>query len=292
MGRAWVAGHHGEFLQGVFPDGRSLRRGLVSVPCSLYCSEATFTASDEPVVTVEPAWKAKAHRASVLALGELGRPAQGGRLLIRENIPPSRGFGSSTSDVLAAIGAVQDAVGGTLPTSVVSRLAVHAETASDSLMFGSQVVLFAHREGEVIEDFGVPAPPLEVIGFGTSGDGRGVDTLALRPARYSAWEIEAFRTLRVMLRRAVRDQDPELLGRVSTTSARLNQRHLPVRDFDRLEALARQAGAVGLQVAHSGDVAGLLFHPDAPDAQGRLETGSALLKRHGITDQWRFRTDK
>ncbi|MET7800754.1 GHMP family kinase ATP-binding protein [Streptomyces decoyicus] len=291
-GKGWMAAHHGEFLQGVFAEGRSLKRGLLSLPCSLHCSQATFMVTDAKSVTVEPSWKAKAHRAVVLALRELGRPAMGGRLLIRENIPPGRGFGSSTCDVLATMAAVQDAVGASLPTSVVSRLAVEAEQASDSLMLGDRVALFAHREGEVIEEFEGQLSPLEVIGFGTSSDGRGVDTLALPPARYSSWEIEAFRILRAMLRNAVRDVDPELLGRVATVSARLNQRHLPVKGFDRLEELARQAGGVGIQVAHSGDVAGLLFDSEDPNVEGQAEAASQLLTRHGITVQWRFRTDK
>ncbi|MFB6438444.1 hypothetical protein ACFCVY_16945 [Streptomyces sp. NPDC056411] len=291
-GKGWTAAHHGEFLQGVFAEGRSLKRGLVSVPCSLHCSQASFTVTDATSVTVEPAWKAKAHRAAVLALRELGSPDLGGHLLIREDIPPGRGFGSSTCDVLAAMAAVQDAVGAALPTPVVSRLAVEAEQASDSLMLGDRVALFAHREGGVIEEFEGRLAPLEVIGFGTSSDGRGVDTLALPPARYSSWEIEAFRTLRAMLRNAVRNVDPEMLGRVATASARLNQRHLPVKDFDCLEELARQAGGVGVQVAHSGDVAGLLFDAEDPNVEERAEAASALLTRHGITTTWRFRTDK
>ncbi|MFF5205890.1 GHMP kinase [Streptosporangium sp. NPDC000396] len=291
-GSAWVAAHHGELLQGVFADGGKLRRGLVTIPCGLYSTEAIFEPSDADSVTVTPAWKSKAHRAARLTLAELGWPSTGGRLTIHANIPPSRGFGSSTSDVVAAIWAVQNAFHRPLATSAVARLAVRAETASDSLMFSDQTVLFAHREGEVIEGFAGRLMPLGVVGFGTSHDGSGVDTLSLPRARYSTWEVEAFQVLRAMLRNAIETGDVELLGRVATGSARINQRHLAVRDFERLEALAGEAGAIGVQVAHSGDIAGLLFDAADPEMEARMEAAGELLTRAGMTNQWHFRTDK
>ncbi|MGW1429747.1 GHMP family kinase ATP-binding protein [Streptomyces sp. NPDC002431] len=291
QGEGTAPAHHGEILQGVFRDGPRQVRGLVTLPCPLYTTRARFAPRPGEPVTVRPAWKGKARLAAELALaaveGQGARP--GGILEIENNAPVCRGFGSSTSDVLAAIRAVGDALGKPLGPTTVARLAVRAESASDSLMFTDTAVLFAQREGTVIEDFAAPLPPLHVLGFGTGhGDG-GVDTLALPPARYTRSEADVFTGLREMLREALTAGDIALLGAVATASTRVNQRHLPVRNLDRLLAATRECGAVGLQTAHSGDIAGLLF-ADSSDTEARMDHAETLLQHIGISEHWRFRT--
>jgi uncharacterized protein involved in propanediol utilization len=286
-----AGGHHGEILQGVFVNGRKLRRGLVTLPCELMRVTATFTPSRSGGVAVRPAWCRKAAVAAQLTLAELGQPATGGTLTISSNITPSRGFGSSTADVTASIGAVLDATDRSLPHAVIASLAVAAEKASDSLMYGDRAVLFAHREGSLIEDLGACLMPIHVLGFGTSGDGHGVDTLAMPPARYTSWEIEAFRTLLGALRRAIRLRDADLLGRVATASAKLNQLHLPIPRFADILTVARNSRAVGVQVAHSGDVAGLLFAP-TPSLSFCTDRAIRLLARLGIRETWQFRAGR
>jgi uncharacterized protein involved in propanediol utilization len=284
-------GHHGEILQGVFESDGRLRRALITLPCPLYESHAVFEPSDTSTgVTVLDPWRTKAGRAAELALRTLGGPLTGGTLGLTSNIPPSRGFGSSTADVVAAIGAVYDAAGHRPSPAQYAALAVAAETASDALMYAHRAVLFAHREGEVIEELGGPLMPLAVVGFGTSEDSTGTDTLALPPARYSVWEIEAFRPLLGAARRAVRTGDVALLGMVATASARLNQRHLPVPGLTELLRVTEAVGAAGLQVAHSGDVAGLLFDPDLPDLATRTDHARKRLADLGIGDSWYFTT--
>lgn len=284
-------GHHGEILQGVFESGGRLRRALVTLPCPLYESHAFFEPSDSTSeITVREPWRTKARRAAELALRALGDADTGGTLTLTSNIPPSRGFGSSTADVVAAIGAVHDAAGRRPSPAQYAALAVAAETASDALMYAHRAVLFAHREGEVIEDMGGPLMPLAVLGFGTSADSTGTDTLGLPPARYSVWEIEAFRPLLGSVRRAVRTGDVALLGRVATASARLNQRHLPVPRLTELLRVAEAVGAAGLQVAHSGDVAGLIFDPALPDLVTRTDDARKRIAGLGIDDTWYFTT--
>ncbi|SCE35734.1 threonine kinase [Streptomyces sp. SolWspMP-5a-2] len=283
-------GHHGEILQGVFASGRGLRRALITLPCPLYESHAVFEPSGttDEVVMLDP-WRTKARRAAELTLRALDVPT-GGTLSLTSNIPPSRGFGSSTADVVATIGAVHEAAGRRPSPARYAALAVAAETASDALMYAHRTVLFAHREGEVVEDMGGPLMPLAVVGFGTSADGTGTDTLDLPPARYSVWEIEAFRPLLGSVRRALRTGDVALLGRVATASARINQRHLPVPGLADLLRVGEAVGAAGLQVAHSGDVAGLIFDPALPDLATRADLARKRLAGLGIDDTWFFTT--
>lgn len=287
-GRARAMAHHGEILQGVFemPSGR-LCRALVTLCAEVFWSEATFVPDPEGPVVADDPWRVKAVRAAELALARAGHTG-GGRLHVRSNIPPGWGLGSSTSDVTAAIRAVAESLGLALSADDVAALAVQAETASDSTMFEQRALLFAQRRGVLVEDLGQPLPNLEVLGFNT--DPHGVDTVSFPPARYSWAEIEAFRPLLGLLRQAVRQDDADLCGRVATASARINQRHLPKPHFDRLEALVERVGAVGLQVAHSGTVVGLLFRPGDPANEERLAEARAGLAALAITDVWRFQS--
>jgi uncharacterized protein involved in propanediol utilization len=130
---------------------------------------------------------------------------------------------------------------------------------------------------------------VRVLGFNTE-DGRGVETLALPPIPYSAWEAEAFRPILGLLRRAVEQQDPVLLGRVATASTVITQRHRPKKAMPELLRLAGEVGALGVQVAHSGTVAGLLFAPGAGAAE-RIERARVGLHGLGLRESWEFSTD-
>jgi uncharacterized protein involved in propanediol utilization len=283
--------HHGEILQGVFagPGGR-FQRGLVTLPCAVLRSSARFDLDPASPLNVEPSWKVKALEAARLALRHFDRPSAGGRLIIRSDIPPRWGFGSSTSDVIAALQAVASALNRRLPCDVVAALAVRAETASDAVMFEDRAVLFAQRAGVVLEDFGCALPPLDVLGFNADATGCGVDTLLTPPAEYSWWECQAFRPLLGLLRRALHAQDPRLLGQVASASARINQRHFAKPCFDRLEELVREVGAVGLQVAHTGSVFGFLFDSCDVHRERRIDLARCRLAALGLGPVWHFRT--
>jgi len=291
---ASVPVHHGEILQGVFLHGQRLVRGLVTLPCAMYHQRATFTPGGRDPVEVVPHWKYKARAAAELTLLTLDLP-RGGWLELCGAVPLGRGFGSSTSDVLAAINAVGDAYEVPVPLQTAAKIAVRAELASDSLMFDDGAVLFAQRAGEVLEDFGNRLPPMRVLGFGnrtaTNGNGNGVDTLALPPARYDQREIGIFTELRVMLREAIATKDVTLLGCVATASTRLNQRHLPIPAFERILGIVAEIGAAGIQTAHSGNIAGILLDWNHPDVDARLERARHLLRDIGIVEQWEFTTD-
>ncbi|MER5299994.1 GHMP kinase [Streptomyces lasiicapitis] len=295
-GTGHAACHHGEILQGVFLDDRGRRRaGLVTLPMSSLGTRAEFVrrpgAED---VTVLPADRTKALRAATYAMAECAthcqEPLCGGELKLTGNIPVGLGMGSSSSDVIAAVRAVADAFGVLLAPEAVARLAVRAERASDPLMLDGRPLLFAQREGRVLEELGAALPPAVVVGCALGG-GRPVDTLALPARGYDDEDVRGYERLRDLLRRAVATADPVLLGHVATESARRGQRVLPHEEFGELTAIAGRVGAVGVQVAHSGNVAGLLFDPAAPDLRGRLRRCSQALTAAGIPATYTFATN-
>ncbi|WP_084265391.1 GHMP family kinase ATP-binding protein [Actinomadura macra] len=285
-GTGAASSHHGELLQGVFEQDGRLRRGLVTLPCSLFGSRARIRLSrGGPELTVSPSWKTKALAAAHATLAVVGLTGYGGRLELDGDVRVGLGFGSSTCDVTATIFAVLAAAGRHLPAERVARIAVDVEAAADPLMF-DRMLLFGQREGVVIEDLRRTMIPVEVLGFAFA-DG-GLETLAFQPARYSVWEIECFRAMRGLLRRAVAEGDRAALGRVATASAGINQRFHPVPRFNDLRRLVEKSAALGLQVAHSGTVAGLLFDPDHPQLERRLALAARGLRDLGFAETWRY----
>ncbi len=275
--------HHGELLQGVFEDRNGqLHRGLVTLPLARLASKATFTCTATTALTVHPDDKTKAVLAARKTLDHLNI-AEGGILHIDSDIPIGHGYGSSTADVVAAIRAVAAAHTVQLLPSRISQLAVAAEQASDAIAFDGHAVLFAQREGIVLEDFGGSLPPLLLVGF-KAGGGQPINTLELPPARYDSTEIQQFRVLRALISRAVRYQDPDSLGRAATVSAWISQQHLPKRHFDRVIEIAEDAGACGVQVAHSGSLLGILFDRAGKDLRHRAGRAAASAQRSGFCD--------
>ncbi|MET9325432.1 hypothetical protein [Tsukamurella sp. NPDC003166] len=262
-------GHHGELLQGRFRcPVLDECPGLVTVPIGTVGSVALFTPDAGAGVRIRTDGDArdltKARRAAEATLAHLraeGAPGfTGGELRVTRTAPVGLGLGSSTADVLAAVRAVADCCGVELDADTVARLAIGAEGASDPL-WSDRPILFAHRHGHVIEELGPELPRMFLVRCMLGGP---VDTLALAPA--GTGHVGEYEELRALLRRAVADGDAPGVAAVATRSARLNQSRHYKPDLDRLIAAGERAGALGVQVAHSGNVAGLLFaHTLSPD---------------------------
>ncbi len=258
----------------MFDDGSgNFVRGLVTLPLPGRRSRAVFRPSGSHWGVVGTPELIKVRRAAILALREFAThpaPVKGGQIEITRDFPLGVGMGSSTSDVTATIRAVADYHGVVLSREEVGRLAVLAEVASDSIMIDDRVVLFAQREGKVLETLGHRLPPVIVIGCDAE-PGRVVDTLSLRQADYTDAEIGGFRVMRGAIRRAVATEDVALLGHVATASARINQRFLPKQALEPLLELCVRHGGSGVQVAHSGTVAGLIFDARMPGIDASVQ---------------------
>ncbi|MEW6039294.1 MAG: hypothetical protein AB1648_13755 [Pseudomonadota bacterium] len=267
MGRGESDGHHGEILQGALPSARGTPRPiLVTLPCRSYRVVARFFPAAGSRLQTLPGPRPKAARAALLTLSCLGFSGIGGLLILTGDIPHGHGLGSSTADVTAAIRAIAHACGRSLAPERIARLAVHAEAASDPLMFDGAALVFAQREGVVVERFDKPLPPMELLSVRDPANGRGIDTLGGAARHYDRRETARCEALLEKLRDGIGRGDAGLIGSVATASARLNQRFVPKPRLDELEALGRHHGAIGIQVAHSGTVMGLLFAPGQREA--------------------------
>ena len=150
-----------------------------------------------------------------------------------------------------------------------------------------RAVLFAHREGRVLEYYSQPLPGMVILGLDTARD-ETVDTLDFPAACYSSREIENFKVLRAALRRAITTQDVELLGRVSTASAEINQKFLPKPLFGHICQISHEVNALGVAVAHSGTVMAILFDLADPSCNAKARSATTMLSQIGITEVLRF----
>ena len=222
--------------------------------------QVSLASASASMLEVIPAWKSKARRAAELALALIGAPVVG-RLEIECAVATGVGLGSSTCDVVAAIRAVCSAHGVSLDPGELARLAIEAEGAADPIMFDGEMVLFAQRQGRVLESFGSWSPCYTVVSIDTDAGSAGVDTLSLPPPAYTDAELAMFERLVGRARDAFRQRDAGAIAAIATQSAALNQRLLALRNFHEIRQLADEYGALGVQIAHSGTLAGLLFDP-------------------------------
>src|SRR5690606_41760601 len=81
---------------------------------------------------------------------------------------------------------------------------------------------------------------------------------------------------------ALRDGDWAAVGQVCTDSSVRSQRVLPKAELDTLREIADEAGAVGVQVAHSGNVAGLLFDATHPELARQVHRCRVRMQHAGI----------
>jgi len=128
-------------------------------------------------------------------------------------------------------------------------------------MFDGEVVLFAQRQGEVLESFGEWIPSFTVLSLDLDPARGGIETLSLPLPQYTRAELALLESLIDSLREALRRRDAAAVARVASASATLNQRYLPMSRFAELWALAERHGALGVQISHSGTLAGILFDP-------------------------------
>lgn len=256
---AYAPGTCGELAQGML-DGILC---MVTCPIDMY-SVATVELSPIAVSSQTeisaPAGSPKAGQAARATLDYLGVAGMDGRLWLDSSLPRGKGMASSTADVAAAIVAAA-AMGRELSPLQVAEIALAVEP-SDGVMY-PHVAIFDHREGRIARTLGQP-PPMRVLILDFGGS---VDTLEFNRAdrdnvlqRLAPKMAEAVSLIEDGISRG----DPLRIGQGATLSARANQQVLFNPDLEQALELSRRVGAVGVNVAHSGAVIGMLFRDDAP----------------------------
>jgi uncharacterized protein involved in propanediol utilization len=281
MTSAVAHGHAGEVLQGAVQSDGQIRRVLVSLPAPELRSTALFHPQCKGGLRVAPAWKRKSLRAVALTLETLGKTHASGVMELSDEIPVCRGWGSSTSDCVAAIRAVAACYSVNLAPQAIARIAQQAETSTDGTMFGDRVVAFLHCEGRALEELGPCLPRLRMLAVEPASAADGVCTDGLCRPQYTASQIDRFTVLLARIRAALRAGDATAIGAVASASAAINQSFLPKPHFDVTTCVAERTHAAGVAAAHSGTVLVLLY-PDGEDAGERIAEARTRLVACGL----------
>lgn len=263
-GTALVPGSCGEIVQGTC-EGRNF---LVSCPVNWY-SRVAVAVGEGIRSCVDPPGCYKAARASRMLLDALGYPGYGAMITISSTLLVGKGMASSTADIAAACYAVAAALGVRLEPERVAQIALAIEPTDSTFCRG--IALFDHVGGTRFEVLGAP-PPLGILALDFGGE---VDTLEFnrRPdlAELNRMnEPELARAL-ALVRLGIARRDPRLVGEGATISALANQRILSKPGLEELVDFALGIGAYGVNVAHSGTVAGILLPPGREREEGLIE---------------------
>ena len=249
----------GELVQGMLGDSYF----LVTCPVDFFARVGVDLYEGSKGVEAPPDCP-KTARAVAHTLKFLERSDLGARVSVGNPIPRSKGFGSSSADLAAAIAATGQALAVEINPPQIAKLALEVEP-TEGVMFPG-IALFDHRQGTRTEELGLPLP-VEIVALDFGGE---VDTLDFnREDRRSQWESIRSETdeALAMVRGGLLQRDVRLLGRGATRSAQAAQAVMFKPRLPDVVAFAGAVGAIGVNVAHSGTAIGVLL--DATQRRGK-----------------------
>ena len=176
-------------------------------------------------------------------------------------IPRSRGLGSSSADLSAAIAATALALGQELSPYDIAQIALSIEPTGGAMMPG--LALFDHRAGMVRETIG-PPPPMEIVGldFGDS-----TNSSLDGSSHQWRWVDDGTGEALALIRRGVAEKSPALVGQGATMAAEAAISIDPRPRLDDVREFAREVGAVGVNGGRRNGVTGVLL--DATERRGK-----------------------
>lgn len=185
-------------------------------------------------------------------------------IALESTLPLGKGLASSTADIAATAVATARYLGEALDESTLAAICVQIEP-TDSTIF-HRPTLFDHLNARV--QIGCqPLPPFEILLLESH-------TTLLTEDYRRLWREPALRRQAEMmdcawlkLQRACQQQDLLLLGEAATLSAIANQQLLVKPMFSQLLELVEEFDLYGLNVAHSGSVAGLMLDSRQHDVE-------------------------
>ncbi len=262
IGTARAPGTCGELVQGKI-NGLNF---LVTCPVNIYSVVTVKLDESGPVRVAEGLPKVKLAVEKTLQF--LAAPEMGAEVRVSSAIPRGKGMASSTADIAATCAAAAAGLKASLTPRDIAEIALAIEP-TDGIMFPG-IAIFDHIAGQTARVLG-KAPALEAVIVDLGGT---IDTIGFN----ANTELDLLNRLKEQqvalalqkLEQALAAADGRLIGEAATESAFANQHILFKPELPRLFEICRQAGGVGVNIAHSGTVVGLLLET------GRDLTGKIL----------------
>lgn len=250
-----VPGTCGELVQGIYRDNNF----LITCPINIFsCIHLSLDGNDDKKsnnFSLLP----KSQQAFVGTLNYFGFDEKDVSLDIKisSEIPPGKGMGSSSADVVGIILGVSFLLGKKINADEVAKIAIAIEP-TDGIMY-EDIVCFDHLKKGLLERIGRP-PLLDILVVDPGGC---VDTLKFNQREDLVklrleYQREIAQALE-LVKRGIKEKNIKLMGEGATLSALCNQKILFKKELEEVISISYKMGAVGVNVAHSGVVLGVLL---------------------------------
>lgn len=245
-----VPGSCGELVQGMIDD----------VPFLVTCPISMFAVASIGKYFSYLPYKARlAHKKTLTYLGE-NSPL---KFCLYTQLLTGKGMASSSADIAAICHLTAKACDKTLSEAQIAKIATDIEPTDATFCKG--IVRFNHLRGEILEHLGI-APKLQILMFDCGGK---VDTLSFNRRRdlkrlYRENEPEIKKAMD-LLHLGFKEKNIAYIGQAAATSAYANQRILYKKQLEDIMMISEDFGAVGVNVAHSGTIIGVLFAKDVEE---------------------------
>ncbi len=185
---------------------------------------------------------------------EIIETGNGVEAIVHNELPRGKGMASSTADIAAAVAAVFELHGCAIGPREVAEIALSVEP-TDGVIFDG-IVAFDHLKGRMLKALG-DAPPLEILVLEPPKD---LDTIRFNKEKGQLKETDKLFVKEAfdMVVDGFASDNLRLIGNGASLSAILNQKLLYKPELDDVMAVCRLNGGLGVNIAHSGTVMGML----------------------------------
>jgi len=252
-----IPGTCGELVQGIY-EGNNFQ---VTCPIELF-SYIHLELADSNKDLQNFYLQEKSRQALISTLNYFGLSEKDVNLKIEifSEIPLAKGMGSSSADIIGIILGVSFLLKKKISIDEVAKLALAIEP-TDGIMY-KDIVCFDHLKKGLLERIGQP-PLLDILVIDPGG---WVDTLEfnqredlvklrLKNQKDIAQALE-------LVKKGTIEKNIKLIGEGATLSALCNQKILFKKELEEVISTSYKRGVVGVNVAHSGVVLGVLLPPN------------------------------
>jgi len=241
-------GSCGELAQGTI-DGNNF---LITCPINVYTEVTVQTDQYTPFNTGHKVRAAIDKTREYLQI-------KGGHFHVRvkSDLPLGKGMASSSADISAACQSIALSVGKSLTPDEIADIALLIEPTDG--IFYPGIVLFDHIHGYLRRHLG-GALPMHIVIFDVGGEintlhfNKRIDLKELNQAN----EEQVHQAMNLIIE-GLANEDLSLIGKGATISALANQKILFKPHLEDIIHIGLSWGAVGVNIAHSGTVVGILF---------------------------------
>lgn len=244
-------GSCGELAQGTI-DGKNF---LITCPIDVYSEVTVGTGNCISVNTGSKVLTAIDKTRQYLKIE--GRQFE---VKVTSDLPLGKGMASSSADISAACQSIALSAGKVLSPDEIADIALSIEPTDG--IFYPGIVLFDHVHGRIRQHLG-EALPMYIVIFDVGGE---IDTLHFNQRQdlkklnqENESEVQQAMTL---IMEGLASKDISLIGKGATISALANQKILYKPHLEEMMTIGLSWGAVGVNIAHSGTVVGVLFPLD------------------------------